>query len=112
LAHLGDRHEDLAYVLNPMFAELDEDGELMIGGFCSRSHFLEEYARCSGLPVDPKTLHYYEVFCSFRNVAIGLASGGRITLNQMTHQDILVGLISLIAPLSLAQLQSVLESGA
>jgi aminoglycoside phosphotransferase (APT) family kinase protein len=111
LAHLGDRHEDLAYVLNPMFAEFDQNGDLMIGGFCSRSHFLEEYARCSGLRVDPKRLHYYEVFCSFRNVAIGLASGGRITLNQMTHQDILVGLISLIAPLSLAQLQSVLEGG-
>jgi aminoglycoside phosphotransferase (APT) family kinase protein len=111
LAHLGDRHEDLAYIMNPIFAEEDENGQLMVGGLCPRSFFLEEYERLSGLRVDPKRLHYYEVFCNFRNVAMGLAAAGRITLNQMTHQDILVGLISLLAPVNLAQLHASLQRG-
>ena len=115
LVCLGDRHEDLAFFMSPLFTEKDDDGNALVGGFFSRQEFLSEYARLSGLPVDPMRLAYYNVFSCWRGVINALATAPRIMLGEKTHQDIRVGWIINAAPLMLAATRSalaeVLEKG-
>jgi len=104
MAHLGDRHEDIAFLLNPMFAEKSEEGQQLAGGFMPQAELLAEYERLSGLPVDPIRLRYYQVFTGWRSAIISIASATRCALGQKTHQDIRVGWISNAAPLWLRQI--------
>jgi aminoglycoside phosphotransferase (APT) family kinase protein len=109
LVRLGDRHEDLAYFLKPMFGEVDEQGTLLAGGLMRREEFLREYARISDLPVDPWRLAYYEVFVNWRSAVISLATAARCAIGQKTHQDIRVGWIGTAAPQSLFELHAALK---
>jgi len=110
LVRLGDRHEDLAFFLKPMFGEVDEQGTLLAGGLMRREEFLREYARLSGLTVDPRRLAYYEVFVNWRSAVISLATAARCAIGQKTHQDIRVGWIGTAAPQSLFELRAALEA--
>jgi len=109
LAHLGDRHEDLAFFLNPLFGGYDEQGNYLAGGLMDRGQFLEEYQRQSGLSVDEKKLDYYMVFNAWRGVINTLATGVRCMVGQKTHQDIRVGWITYTSAISLQSLMTDLE---
>jgi aminoglycoside phosphotransferase (APT) family kinase protein len=108
LVHLGDRHEDLAFFMSPLFTERDEDGVELLGGFYPRDEFLRLYERESGMPVDPKRLAYYDVFSCWRGVINGLATAPRIMMGEKTHQDIRVGWIINSSPLMLQALHDAL----
>jgi aminoglycoside phosphotransferase (APT) family kinase protein len=88
LAWLGDRHLDLAYALQPLFAEAAADGRPLICGLMTREDFLREYERRSGLSVDPERLAYYEVLVRWRNMATTIAGGARCVIEHKTHQDV------------------------
>jgi aminoglycoside phosphotransferase (APT) family kinase protein len=109
LVRLGDRHEDLAYFLKPMFSEFDVDGTPLVGGLMRREELLGEYARLSGLPVDTERLAYYAVFVNWRSAVISLATAARCAIGQKTHQDIRVGWIGIAAPQSLSELHAALQ---
>jgi aminoglycoside phosphotransferase (APT) family kinase protein len=108
LVHLGDRHEDLAHTLNPVFMEPDESGRLLVSGLCTREEFLREYERQSGLVVDLKRLAYYNVLCNWRSSIMCLGTATRCALGRKTHQDILLGWISTLAPIVLQNLHNAL----
>jgi aminoglycoside phosphotransferase (APT) family kinase protein len=108
LVHLGDRHEDLAYLLSPLFSEIDENGVELVGGFYPREEFIRLYAALSGLPVDPVRLEYYDVFSLWRGTIIALATAPRIMMGEKTHQDIRVGWIINATPLTLSALHRAL----
>lgn len=94
LSHLGDRHEDLAFFLNPLFGGHDENDNYLVGGLMPREAFLEQYQEISGLPVDKKRIEYYMIFNAWRGAINTLATGVRCMIGQKTHQDIRVGWIT------------------
>jgi aminoglycoside phosphotransferase (APT) family kinase protein len=109
LVHLGDRHEDLAFLFSPLFSEKDENGVELMGGFYPRDIFIREYERLSGLPVDPEKLAYYDVFSCWRGAINALATAPRIMMGAKTHQDIRVGWIINSAPLMLSAIHDALQ---
>lgn len=91
MAYLGDRHGDLAWATNPLLGHLAEDGKIFLcGGFLPREEFFARYEKASGLRVIPETLDFYDIFGSYKIIAICLGSGYRAPYNARTHQDVLV----------------------
>lgn len=110
LAHLGDRHEDLAWACSTPFGFLAEDKKtFLVGGFFSRKEFLAAYEKASGLKVDASAMTFYEVFNSYKAVVITLATGYRVARNGKTHQDILVAWLCGVSYLLLNELRLQLE---
>jgi aminoglycoside phosphotransferase (APT) family kinase protein len=109
LVQLGDRHIDVAFFLNPLFAETLDDGRVMAGSLLDRDEFLEAYERLSGLPVDPMRLAYYKVFTCWRGSINSSATAARVIQGQQTHQDIRVAWLLGTAPTTLRALREALE---
>lgn len=110
LAYIGDRHEDITWAIKPIFGHRHEDGTTpLVGGFMPLPEFLDRYERASGLPVNAKTLQFYDIFNSYKVIAITLATGHRASRNGKTHQDVLVGWLSGIAYTFLQELRGQLE---
>jgi aminoglycoside phosphotransferase (APT) family kinase protein len=109
MVHLGDRHEDLAFLMSPLFEETDEDGQVLVGGLCRREALIADYQRLSGLPVDEDRLGYYRVFTAWRSVIITLATAARCVMGAKTHQDIRVAWIANTGALSLQELHAALK---
>ena len=110
LAHIGDRHEDLAWSMSPAFGHFAEEGtEFLTCGLLSEAEFLGGYEAASGLPVIPATLHFYRVLAAYKAIVIVLGAGFRNARNGKSHQDVLlVWLMGLAYPL-LEELRSRLE---
>lgn len=90
-AHISDRHEDLAWTIKTVFGQIAEDGEtLLVGGLVPREQFLLDYEAATGLPVDRERLRYWDIFNSFKSIAIVLGTGVRVASLGKTHQDVLV----------------------
>jgi aminoglycoside phosphotransferase (APT) family kinase protein len=88
--HIGDRHEDLAYVVSRLFAVPDENGTPLVSGLMTEQEFLDAYEKASGLPVDPDALTYWKVFNGFKLPTIAVETAYRIAIGRKTHQDVLV----------------------
>lgn len=110
LAHIGDRHEDLAWTMSPAFGHFSEGGtEFLTCGLLPEAEFLARYEEASGLPVIPATLHFYRVLAAYKAIVIVLGAGYRNARNGKSHQDVLlVWLMGLAYPL-LEELRSRLE---
>jgi aminoglycoside phosphotransferase (APT) family kinase protein len=110
LAHLGDRHEDLAYATNVACGHLAEDGKtFLISGLMSEAEFYAAYERSSGLSVDARRLAFYRIFNAYKAVVITLATGYRIARNAKTHQDILIAWLMGVSGPLLEQLRDALD---
>jgi aminoglycoside phosphotransferase (APT) family kinase protein len=109
LAHLGDRHEDVAYFLSPIFTGFDENNQLLAGGMMPREQFLEQYEALSGLPLDAKKLDYYALFNAWRGAINMVATATRCMIGQKTHQDIRLGWIGCTSTISLTWLHEELQ---
>ena len=91
MAYLGDRHGDLAWASKELLGHLAEDGEtFLVGGLLPRAAFFAAYEKSSGLAVIPEVLRFYDIFGTYKIVAICLATGFRAAHNGKTHQDVLV----------------------
>lgn len=90
LAHFGDIHEDLAWILHPFFGTTDAKGDFLVCGLMTREKFIEDYQRLSGRVVDAKTLKYYEVMNAWKCALMGLSSAITAAINSNNHQDLLI----------------------
>ena len=63
LAHVGDPHRDIGWMLTHSWRF--GRAELPVGGFGQLASFLEGYARTSGREVDPQAVKFWQVFGSF-----------------------------------------------
>ncbi len=70
LVHLGDPHEDLAWVSLPMYM----GGSPYLGRLCEPDWFFERYAQQAGLAVSKAALHYYQVFSFLKLAATHMAA--------------------------------------
>ncbi|MDR3453374.1 MAG: phosphotransferase family protein [Rhodoferax sp.] len=92
--YLGDRHRDLAYTATRLFGNLAEDGKtFLVSGLVPLEQFFEDYARLSGLSVDPRKLHYYRVFNTYQLMVSSMASSYRVVRLGKSHQDVLLAFV-------------------
>ena len=88
--YFGDRHGDLAWVLNPVFITPSETGEPLYTSLFARDEFLRDYEKASGLTVDEERLTYYNIFAYWRSVVLTLGAGPRAAGALKTHQDVVL----------------------
>jgi aminoglycoside phosphotransferase (APT) family kinase protein len=108
LAHIGDHHEDLAWVVAKLFGAFDE-GQFLASGLMTREAFLDRYAEASGRTVDLRTLHFYEVLTAVKCIDICFASGSRAALEARNHQDVLLSFLASAGHVFQAALCELLE---
>lgn len=110
LGHLGDYHEDVAYVTLPYLGHISEDGSTLIAnGMMPVEEFYEAYEKASGLTLNRKTIKYYHLFHAYRSAVIVIATGYRPTRNGKTHQDLLLNWIMGIGYVNLELIRKMLE---
>ncbi|MDX9787601.1 MAG: phosphotransferase family protein [Desulfobacterales bacterium] len=90
LAHLGDRHEDIAYTFQKVFGNMDADGKtFLVCGLMTESEFYEAYEKASGVSVNRKAVDFYRIMGSCKAAVYTLGTNYRISRGGKTHQDIL-----------------------
>ena len=110
LAHLGDRHEDLALIMLGALGHLAEDGRtVLVGGIASEADFCAQYEKASGLSVSQKSLRYYKIFNAYRVVVNLIASAYRVAAGAKTHHDIVITWIMGLGYSTLNDLHQLLE---
>ena len=112
LVHIGDFHEDLAWVVQGIFGHPDEAGVHLASGLMPRDAFLAAYAQASGRSIDARALHFYEVLGVWKTVILSGATSLKAARNAHSHQDVLLSLLSMAAHRFAAELCDLLERGA
>jgi prepilin-type processing-associated H-X9-DG protein len=72
LAHIGDRHEDIAWLYRAMWSPQ----EVM-----PPSAWIKAYEQASGLPVVPESLHWHRMFSEVKHTVISI-TGAEAVLNR------------------------------
>ena len=91
LSHLGDRHSDLAWCIQPLFGHQDESGRsFLASGLLPTDELLARYEDASGLSVDPVRLDWYRVLICYSMMVKTVASTYRIARLGRSHQDVLL----------------------
>ena len=112
LARIGDRHQDLAWSTSRAFATMAEDGKtLLVSGLMPEPQFLEAYEQASGLSVDRKSLHYYQVFNAYAMVGMTLGTSYRVARNGKSHQDVLLAWLLGVGYMLLDEMRDLIEKG-
>ena len=71
MAHLGDPLEDLGWAIDPLWASGDASRP---GCMIARADAIRIWEQASGLRADPKALHWWEIFASFKGAAIWISA--------------------------------------
>lgn len=109
LAHLGDHHEDLSWASMTLTGALDDDGTLLGSGMIPRDAFFERYRELTGLPVDMKTIFYFDVFNAYKLAVICMATSLRAAYGKRTHLDAMMNLLTGMGYVCVATVQALLE---
>lgn len=109
LAHFGDFHEDLAWILQKLFGSVDTKGDFLVCGLMPRDTFIAEYQRLSGRTIDPKILHYYEVLNAWKCAVMDLGSALTAAKNRNNHQDLLITWLGSAGAVFLDQIQKLIK---
>jgi aminoglycoside phosphotransferase (APT) family kinase protein len=104
LAHIGDFHEDVAYVTQKLFGLVNEKGKFLCCGLFSREEFLDRYQELSGRAVDPEKLRYYEVLNAWKSVVHTFATCVRVAKEGNNHQDILLSWLASVGHVFVAEI--------
>lgn len=110
LAHIGDFHEDLAWVVQRPFGSSHGD-KFMVSGLYERNEFLERYEQESGRKVDRKALHFYEVIAALKGVCVCLGTCVQVARAQHNHQDIVLNWLAGAGNIFHAELCELLDRG-
>ena len=94
LAHIGDFHEDLGWIVQKLFAGAAEGGESYVCGLVPREAFLRRYEAATGRHVDRKTLAFYEAFAAYKLAAMSLGTSVGLTNRSNNHQDVVLTFLS------------------
>lgn len=82
--HLGDPHEDLGWVTNPLRA-----GEHRIAGVWEPTDLLARWSSSTGLAVDPQSLHWWQVLANYKLAIIVLTGSAAFDAGRLdrVHQS-------------------------
>jgi aminoglycoside phosphotransferase (APT) family kinase protein len=90
LAHIGDFHEDLGWIVQKLFAGPPVDGVTHICGLMPREEFLERYETATGRKINRKTLAFYEAFAAYKLAAMNIGTSVGLAHRQNNHQDVVL----------------------
>ena len=108
--HLGDRHRDLAWMIQTIMGHYSEDGKTYyVCGLIPLDEFFDRYEQASGLTVDPDRLYWFQVLNAFQISVSMLASAYRITRLGKSHQDVMLVRVRAQAPTALNELWKLLR---
>jgi len=110
LAHFGDYHEDLSWILQKLFGSWDQAGNFLVCGLMKRDRFISEYERLSGRTINPKTLRYYEVLNAWKCAIMDLGCAITAGKNSNNHQDLLVTWLGSAGAVFLDQIEKLIRS--
>ncbi len=112
MAHIGDFHADLGWMLQPVFGTRI-DGVFRVGDiFAGEEEFIAAYEAVSGNRVNRDTLHYFKVFNNWKSYILVGALGMRAAREQHNHQDVLLTFLAATSPMFVADLARLLSQGA
>lgn len=111
LAHVGDYHQDLAWIAIKSWSHA-EDGTLLASGLMSVAELAARYAQATGRTVDADTLHFYQVLGLYQCVVICLGTSLRAAHEAHNHQDVLLSWLAAAGHVFLSDLVELLERGA
>jgi aminoglycoside phosphotransferase (APT) family kinase protein len=98
--HLGDRHRDLAWTTQAMFAHPADDGSgLLVCGLMPEEQFYEAYTAASGLTVDATKMQWYAVLNAYQVLVTTLGSCYRVVRLEKNHQPALLSVLKAEAAL-------------
>ncbi len=111
LAHLGDPHEDLGWVVNDLFAVRDPSGQRLACGLLDRDEMIERYEAGVGWTIDRERLRFYEIFNNYKLAVCAHATTLRIARGKATHLAASMSLIHAFAHRYVAELALALGIG-
>jgi aminoglycoside phosphotransferase (APT) family kinase protein len=79
LSHLGDPHEDLAYILSPAWRSADEG---LVNHLMTEGDFIQKYQEMSGMSVDLYKLMYFGAINILRGLDIMCTAGKNFDQGQ------------------------------
>lgn len=109
LAHLGDPHEDLSWATMTLTGAVDDDGTTLGSGMLPRDIFFARYQELTGLPIDMKTIFYFDVFNAWKLGLICMATSLRAAYGKRTHLDAMMNLLTGMGYVCVATVQALLE---
>lgn len=109
LAHIGDFHEDLAYVTQKLFGRVDEAGRFLCCGLFTREEFLVRYEQLSGRSIDRDVLRYYEILNAWKSVVHTFATCLRVAQAGNNHQDVLLSWLAPVGHILLGAIAAYFE---
>jgi aminoglycoside phosphotransferase (APT) family kinase protein len=111
LAHLGDPHEDLGWVVNELFTVRDSSGDKLACGLLEREEMLARYERAVDWKIDRERLRFYEIFNNYKLAVCAHTTALRIARGQATHLAASMALIHAFAHRYVAELARALGLG-
>jgi len=111
LAHLGDPHEDLGWVVNDLFSVRGRASERLACGLLPREEMLARYAQATGWTIDGERLRFYEIFNNYKLAVCAHTTTLRIARGERTHLAAAMSLIHAFAHLYIAALARALGIG-
>jgi aminoglycoside phosphotransferase (APT) family kinase protein len=106
LAHVGDPHEDLAWILQN---HVEEDGVRYQSGLITEAALIDGYVRLTGRRVDRAALHFYRVLGAYKCLVIAGATALRVARERHSHQDILLSWMASVSHAIQAELCRLLK---
>ena len=109
LAHFGDFHEDLAWILQKLFGTWNDQGDFLVCGLMPREEFIDAYQQASGRTVEPNTLRYYEIMNAWKCAIMDLSSAIIAGQNSNNHQDLLITWLGSAGAVFLDQIEKLMR---
>jgi aminoglycoside phosphotransferase (APT) family kinase protein len=104
LAHLGDPHEDLGWVVNDLFSVRDTADGRLACGLLPREEMLARYEAAVGWKIDHTRLRFYEIFNNYKLAVCAHTTALRIARGRATHLAASMALIHAFAHRYVAEL--------
>jgi aminoglycoside phosphotransferase (APT) family kinase protein len=111
LAHIGDYHQDLAWIAIKSWSHF-EGQTLLASGLATLEDLCVAYSAATGRVVDAHTLYFYQVLGLYQCIVICLGTSLRAAHESHNHQDALLSWLSAAGYAFMSDLVELLEQGA
>jgi aminoglycoside phosphotransferase (APT) family kinase protein len=109
LAHIGDFHEDLGWIVQRMFAAPVDDGQTLVCSLLAREDLISRYQQATGRTVNPQTLAFYELLAAYKCTVMNIGTGYAAASRAHNHQDVLLSFIAPVAHTFLGDIAHIIE---
>ena len=109
LAHIGDFHEDLGWILQRLFAGPAEDGQVLVCNLFTRDELISRYEQATGRTVNRRTLAFYELLAAYKCTVMNIGTGYSAAARAHNHQDVLLSFLAPVAHTFLADIARIIE---